>query len=160
MASFLGRFASFNDVRQLVRFAIVGSLTAGLYVALLWLMITPVGLATLPASVIAFVLAIAFNYALHKVWTFGNTEAHGRTGPRYGAMVLGGLVINSAVLHVGTDTLGLGLWGPQVVSIAAMAAYNYVILSLLVFGRKSELAEPGKLAGDTLRSNSGDVIDG
>ena len=126
------------DAGQILRFGLVGTATAGVYLGLLWLETTLLGLSTLVASIGAFILAVGFNYALHKRWTFGDMQAHTRTGPRYVAMILGGLMINSAILYLGTDVLDLGFWGPQLLSIAAMVLYNYVILSQLIFGEPSK----------------------
>lgn len=125
--------AQYPEVARFLRFAIVGTLTAGVYVGLLWIGISMMSLSTLVASLPAFVLAIAFNYVLHKSWTFSDGQTHLQTGPRYIAMTLGGLIINSTILHFGTDVWQFGLWGPQLVAIAAMVIYNFAIMSLFVF---------------------------
>jgi putative flippase GtrA len=134
----LKRITERADFAHLARFAVVGVATAGVYLGLLWL-VTAAGLSTVLASAPAFLIAVGFNYLMHKSWTFANDEAHARTGPRFAAMIIGGLIINSLILYLGTDVWDLGFWLPQLTSIGAMVIYNYVILSQLVFsGRNRE----------------------
>lgn len=130
--------AQYPEVARFLRFAIVGTLTAAVYLGLLWLGVSTLALSTLVASIVAFVLAIGFNYVLHKSWTFSDGQNHMQTGPRYVAMTFGGLIINSTILHFGTDVWKLGLWGPQFVAIAAMVIYNFAIMSLFVFKPKDQ----------------------
>jgi putative flippase GtrA len=123
-----------REITQFFRFAVVGAATAGLYLGLIWIGMAA-GLSAVLASIPAFLIAVGFNYVAHKRWTFSNDQTHTHTGPRYIAMIVGGLAINSLILYLGTELTDLGFWLPQLISIGAMVLYNFLILSRVVFSR-------------------------
>lgn len=88
---------------EFVRFAAVGTASTGLYFGLLWLLTVETALSLSVRATLAYGIGIAFNYAVQKSFTFRSIQQHQHAGPRYLAVQIGGLVVNSAVLWLGVD---------------------------------------------------------
>ncbi|RLM56644.1 GtrA family protein [Halobellus sp. Atlit-31R] len=78
LRSFLRNLHSGPLAIQLRRFVIVGAVTAGIQMLLLWLLVDTVGLYYLLGAVIAIEITIVLSYVLNNAWTFQATQ---NTGP-------------------------------------------------------------------------------
>ncbi|WP_222919825.1 GtrA family protein [Natrinema sp. SYSU A 869] len=75
--SFLRSLVDGPFARQLRRFAIVGTVAAGVQIVLLWAFVDNVGLHYLVGAVIAIEITIIFSYVLNNAWTFQATQNTG-----------------------------------------------------------------------------------
>src|SRR4051812_15314053 len=88
---------------ELVRFAAVGIVSTGVYFGLLWLFTVGTHLPLGVRATLAYGIDIAFNYALQKSFAFRSVREHQHAGPRYLAVQIGGMAINSCVLWLGVE---------------------------------------------------------
>lgn len=117
----------------LLRFVIVGSLTAAIYFTVLILLSWGTNLSNSLSGAIAFIFAIIPNYFLQKRATFRSSASHGSALPKYLAIVIGGLTINIAILGIGVDWLAINLFLTHAVAVASMILWNFALMRCWVF---------------------------
>jgi putative flippase GtrA len=88
---------------ELVRFAAVGIASTGVYFGLLWLFTVETNLSLGVRATLAYGIDIAFNYAMQRSFTFRSARQHQHAGPRFLAVHIGGMAINTSVLWLGVD---------------------------------------------------------
>jgi putative flippase GtrA len=120
---------------QLVKFCIVGA--AGYAVNLaVYASLLHAGLHYLLAATCSFLVAVASNYTLNRVWTFHDRRAgFAAQGIRFFLVSLASLGGNLIVLHV-LITLGLGKLVGQAVAIVLVTPLNFVGNKLWSFRRR------------------------
>jgi len=121
-------------VGELLRFGVVALICGGLYFALLTALeaLTPWSVALRAA--LAYLPSVLVNYLLQRSFTFRSRRHHMVAGPRFVAIQLGGMAINSGGLWVGIEVLGWSFALAQTVSIAALGAFSYLGQKLWAFG--------------------------
>ena len=80
LRSFLRNLHTGPLVLQLRRFVVVGSVTAGIQLALLWVFVDIGGLFYLLGATIAIEITIVLSYVLNNAWTFQATPNTGAVG--------------------------------------------------------------------------------
>ncbi len=121
-----------------LRFALVGVITALIHYGLLYLSVSWLGLDSITASSIGFVVAVSFNYFMHYGWTFavGTNEKpppHGATLLRYLVMVACGFVINGLVMYLSVQVLSWHYLVAQVIASVAVIVWNFLVANFWVF---------------------------
>ena len=111
---------------ELLRFGGVGLSTAALYFVLLWLLGLAARLPAWLAGALAYGPCLVANYLMHRWFTFRSVKEHGQAGPRYLAVQIGGMLINSGVLWLGVDVLRLSYWPSQIAAIACLGLWSYL----------------------------------
>ena len=71
-------FASGPIAVQLRRFVVVGALTAGIQMLLLWLFVDVAGINSLIGATIAIEITIVLSYVFNNAWTFQASQNTGR----------------------------------------------------------------------------------
>ncbi|WP_109471673.1 GtrA family protein [Ornithinimicrobium cavernae] len=118
---------------RLLRYAVAGGLSALTHVGTLTVLVET-GLASpVVASTIGFVLSIVVSYSLQKAWVFSSTAAHRTTLPRFLVATAVGLLLNAAVLALGTEVLSVHYVLVQAVALVLIPLSNYLINSLWTF---------------------------
>jgi putative flippase GtrA len=118
---------------QLTRFGWVGFFTLGMYAVQMWLLAKAVNWPTWACATVSYVPCLVVNYLLHRSFTFQSSKQHIKAGPRYLAIQLGGLAINSGVLWLCVDALSLPFWPSQTAAIALLAIWSYLGQKLWTF---------------------------
>ena len=118
---------------RLIRFALVGISTAGIYYGLAWLVFANTGFGALVSSSIACVTALAFNYRAHYHWTFTTVAPHGAVFSRYLIMVSFGTVLNGAIMYWGVDVLARNFFLVQTIAAICMVAWSLCLSHMWVF---------------------------
>lgn len=133
------RLRASGIVGQLVRFAIVGGLSAVIYSAVY----LPLATWALPprrawlAVFPAFAVAVAFGFVFHSRWSF---KGHGTRdeGPgqqvKFVTVQASGMVLNAVFTWVITGWLGGPVWLPLVPAVTVTPLVTYVINRQWVFG--------------------------
>lgn len=119
--------------RKFVRFCITGVLTAAVYFAALVALIEVAGAAPWLAGLIAFLIAISFNYVLHKRWTFESDRRHREAMPRFLVTVTIGGLLNVGILHALSAHAGFHYLAAQAVAIGCVLAWNFLMLDRWAF---------------------------
>lgn len=122
-----------EGVRQLLRFATVGFLTASLYAFILIVAVEAVGALPAVGAGIAYVLAIGFNYVAHYVWTYKTDQPHRSTAPRYLISIVIFFCINVFATASLPAILGVGYGAVQILLMLCTAVATFITLSKWVF---------------------------
>ncbi len=124
-------------IRELIRFGVTGTASAGIYFLLMaglhLALDLPVGI----SGMLAYGLGMIFNYLVQYHWTFRSTSAHASATIRYLVIHGVGIVCNAVALALLTPVLGY--WTSQGLAIALIAAWSYLVQKLWVF-RNDEAA--------------------
>ena len=125
-----GRRWTWQSIRaglpEALRFATVGTASAGLYFALLWLLTVVTRLSLTLRATLAYGSGIFFNYLVQRSFTFRSVRQHHHAGPRYMVVQLGGMAINSAVIWLGVDVEHWWYPAVQVAAIALTTIWSYL----------------------------------
>jgi putative flippase GtrA len=118
---------------EIVRFGIVGVSSVGFYLLVLYLVTEAAGLALLPASIIAYLIAIVWGYTFQRIWTFRSSRSHLVAAPLFVLVQGVGIVINTVMLHVLVERVGLDFAPAQLISVACIAVWTYSAQKFWVF---------------------------
>ncbi len=121
------------DVRKLVRFSVVGATVAAVYAGLFLILRTRLGLSEIPASLIAFGIAVAFQYVVQTVWTFRSSLAVPGQARRFFTAIAIGAVTSTAI----TGWIGPYFGWADAVSAAIVVVWlpiqNFILFSAWVY---------------------------
>jgi putative flippase GtrA len=117
---------------RLRRFAIVGTVAAGLQLLLLWLLVDRGGMNYLVAAFLAIETTIVFQYVLNNAWTFHADRKTERWAYLYGLMktnlVRGSAIpIQLLVLYALVDFGSMQYLLANVIAIVVTGLYRYVL---------------------------------
>lgn len=112
-------------VARYARYIAVGAFGTALYYLALVLLVEALLVGVLASTSISFVLVVAINYLLHRMWTFRSPVAHSQAFIPFVAMSVAGFGINTAVMALGLAA-GIHYLLVQAVAIAIVVAWNYI----------------------------------
>jgi len=122
---------------QLLRFAVVGTGVAALYV-LMYLAFLALGLNQPVANFLAFLVAVSVQYVGQTLWTFRKPLGRPDQIIRFACTIGLGLLVSAGI----TGVMGPALNWPDAVSAAVVAVVlpvqNYLIFRIWVFAEASE----------------------
>ena len=128
----LGRRSNWE---QLGKFCTVGAAGYVVNLAVYAILLKWVGLHYLPAAVGSFLVAVANNYALNRIWTFRVERGHvGAQGWRFLVVSTVSLLANLAALHL-IVTAGVDEIVAQAIAIVLVTPLNFVGNKLWSFRR-------------------------
>jgi len=128
----LGRRSNWE---QLAKFCTVGATGYVVNLVVYTILLKGAGLHYIPAAVGSFLVAVANNYTLNRLWTFRVERGHvGAQGLRFLVVSTVSLIANLAVLHL-MVTLGLGEILAQAIAIVLVTPLNFVGNKLWSFRR-------------------------
>jgi putative flippase GtrA len=116
----------------LIRYAVSGGLSALTHFSV-GLAATRLGLAAVPASTAGFAASIAVSYLLQRAWVFRSGTSHTVTGPRFLTVTAAAFGLNTAVLWIGAELLGVPYAVVQAITIVLIPGLNYVLNSRWTF---------------------------
>lgn len=132
LRTFLRNLQSGPFAPQLRRFVIVGTVTAGVQMVLLWLFVDTIGLNYLFGALIAIELTIVLTYVLNNAWTFQTMQKSGTSEYLVGLLktniVRGTAIpIQLAVLFVLVEWQSVPYLMANAVAIVISGMYRYVL---------------------------------
>ena len=128
----LGRRSNWE---QLAKFCVVGATGYVVNLAVYVLLFKYAGLHYLPAAVGSFLVAVANNYTLNRLWTFKEHQGSvAYQGPRFLVVSTLALGANLVVLYVLVE-LGVGAIPAQAVAIIVVTPLNFIGNKLWSFRR-------------------------
>lgn len=102
-----------SELSRILRFVIVGASSTLLYFALLWALKGAIA-STPVLTAICYMLSMAYNYLVQSWFTF-QFKAHTRKSvSRYFVMQASAMVVNSGVMTLLVDGIGMSLFVAQV----------------------------------------------
>ncbi|MEF8842825.1 MAG: GtrA family protein [Haloarculaceae archaeon] len=132
MSVSVGRPLDRPAVGRLWRFFVVGALAAGLQSALLWTFVDVGELYYVLAAVVAIEITILSQYVVNNAWTLSERSNDG-IRPFLGGLLRTNLVrgtaipIQTGLLFVFVDALGLMYLGANLVAILVSGVYRYAL---------------------------------
>lgn len=147
-----GRFFTLDYYRPFIKFSIVGATGVVVNEGLL-VLIQSMGVYFLYAGAAAIEISILTNFVMNDLWTFRDR----RTGHfavrlvKFNLLMLAGLVVNLAVLDVGTAYFGIASAVANLIGIGAAFFLRYV-LSVKYAWMRIESVEEGSAAAESARA--------
>ncbi|MGQ4556386.1 GtrA family protein [Halobellus sp. GM3] len=140
LRSFLRNLHSGPLALQLRRFVIVGTLTAGVQMVLLWLFVDVGGLFYILGAVFAIEITIILSYVLNNAWTFQISKNTGTAEYLYGLLktnVVRGtaIPIQLAVLYLLVERGAVLYLAANAVAILVSGIYRYVLDAKWTWGQ-------------------------
>lgn len=133
------RGALVGELGRLVRFGLVGvsntAIGLGAYALLLH-----AGMPYLPAGAIAWCLGTLNGYQWNRLWTFRRASHRTVMLGRYLLVGLVGLVLNSGLLALFVQVVGLGEFVAEVVSLPLVAVSTFTLNRVWTFGHHMRLS--------------------
>jgi putative flippase GtrA len=111
---------------RFLRFLAVGGFATILMYVLLVAGIEGLGLRPLLASVLAYLLSAVVNYALNRRLTFRSRQRHRVALPRFAIVSGTGLLLNTAIMALGTELAAWHYLPVQVVATLVVLFWNFV----------------------------------
>lgn len=122
--------------RQVLRFGIVGVLSAASEFGLLILLVEKFGLGYMQANFIAFCFIVIGNYVASRLWIFGaGSFSKGAELVGFFAVVLIGLGINQISMYFGVETFALDYRFAKALALILTVAWNFLAKKYFVFRR-------------------------
>ena len=120
-------------IARLLRFCVVGVLTALLQFSLLYLGVEVLQMDTTLASSAGYVVVVIFNYLMHYSWTFKGTAPHGRALVRYLVVIGCGFLLNAVFMYTGVSLLSVNYLLVQSLAMLIIIIWNFIMSNFWVF---------------------------
>lgn len=130
-------YAKYRDV---IPYLFFGVCTTLVNMAVYWLLAHPLGMGTMPSTVIAWILAVLFAYVTNRRWVF-HSEATGRKEilremtSFFGCRLATG-VVDWLCMYIFVDLLGLNDVIIKFLANVLVIILNYAASKLLIFRKK------------------------
>ena len=126
--------------RSLILYAVFGALTTLVNMAAYWLCFNAAGIPNVPATIIAWVLAVSFAFITNKLWVFDSKSFDGKTLRHeipafFGARLLTGL-LDVGIMYAAVDVLGWNAMVWKLISNVIVIVLNYVASKLVIFKKQ------------------------
>ena len=128
-----------EELARLVRFSVTGVCVAAIYV-IAYVLLTGAGMAPFWANLIAFTLAVAFQYVMQTRWTFRRRLADGLQGMRFVLTIGFGLVFSTVISTFVGPWLGWPPWVAAIIVAVTLPVTNYIVFRFWVY-RVGRIAE-------------------
>ena len=133
MLAWLGRIIAREDVRQFLRFLLVGASATGLQYLVLIALVEAAHAPKTPAAIVAYLCGGVANYLLNRTFTFNAAHTHvGKTMAKFLVVNLIGLSLNTLIFWLLTQTGLYYLWA-QIVASGVVLIWNYAGVRFFVF---------------------------
>lgn len=114
-------------IRQVSSFAAIGLVATLLHYLIMTLLVTGSGVHPLPASAVGFSISALVNYWLNYHWTFSSRRSHWSTLPRFVVVAACGLCLNSLIVWLGLDGMGLHWIAAQGLATVSVLVWNFTV---------------------------------
>ncbi|MCQ2564121.1 MAG: GtrA family protein [Mogibacterium sp.] len=130
-----------KNFKEIIAYLVFGVLTTLVNIVVYWVTAHPLGIKTVPSSIIAWIAAVLFAYVTNRIWVF-HSETSGRSGILremfyfFSARLATG-IIDWVFMYVTVDVLSFNDVYMKVIANVIVIILNYVASKLLIF-RKPE----------------------
>lgn len=123
----LDRILPRGVLSEVVRYGLSGTAAAVTLLAVLTLLVEVFGIMETLASAIGFACAVVVNYTLQHRFVFARARGHTLYFPRYLAVTMGTLALNTALFWVLSSGLGIFYLASQAITIGVIVPINFAI---------------------------------
>ncbi len=120
-------------INQLIRFGLVGLLSTITHMGTLIILVEIFKFLPLVASTIGFILAVIISYILNYSFTFDATGKHAIIFPRYCTVCIVGLMLNTGIMYLTVEILGIWYVIGQVCTLLVVPVSNFTLNKLWAF---------------------------
>lgn len=128
--------------RSIVMYLVFGVLTTVVNIAAFWVFAHPIGLATVPSNIIAWIISCTFAYLTNRKWVFesGVHDSRGiiREVISFFACRLATLGAETLFMWIFIDKLGFNDMIIKFIANVMVIVLNYVASKLIIFTKKKE----------------------
>jgi putative flippase GtrA len=121
------------DLRRLIRYGISGGASAATHFGTLVLLAEGLRVWPVAASATGFMASIVVSYVLQKAWVFRSTAGHGVAGARFLTVTAVAFGLNTGIVWIGTEALGVAYGIVQAVALVVIPVVNYTLNSRWTF---------------------------
>lgn len=126
---------------QFLSFATVGAVGTAAHYATLIAGVS-LGLGPVTASAIGCTVGAAVNYVLNYHVTFRSSLAHIQSAPRFALIAAASLLLNTVLMAVGVDRLGLHYLVAQVLATGIVLCSNFALSRIWAFRERPRNVSP------------------
>lgn len=128
--------------KSLVLYAVFGVLTTLVNMGAYWLCFNAIGMPNVPATIIAWLLAVCFAFITNKLWVFDSKSFDKKTlwheiPTFFGARIATGL-LDVLIMYVAVDVLKWDSMVWKLISNVIVIVLNYIASKLVIFNKKEE----------------------
>jgi putative flippase GtrA len=120
-------------IGKFIGFAGTGAVATGIQYVILIALREGLGVSPVTASAIGYAIAAVCNYLMKYHWVFASDEHHHVAGPKYAVVSISGLTLNTLLMYLGNQVLGLYYLLAQVVATAVVLVWNFTLNGLWTF---------------------------
>jgi putative flippase GtrA len=114
-------------IKMFTRYATVGAIATFVYMAILVALVEILKLDPVPGSVISFIFILIGSYYANRSWTFRSGRGHLYSLPRYIAVSLTGLSLNTGIMYLTVNILGWWYISGQMIAIFVVPLSNFIL---------------------------------
>jgi len=127
---------------QFIKFGLVGvtntAISYGIYALGLW-----IGIHYIIASIIAFIISVAWSYLLNSTFVFKKDNGENRVWwivllKTYASYALTGLIINNILLYVWVDSLEVNKYLAYFINLCITVPLNFILNKFWAFRKRKE----------------------
>jgi putative flippase GtrA len=111
--------------KQFSLFSLMGAMGTAAHYALLFFLVTSLGVHPVPASVAGAVLGAVINYILNYRFTFRSDRKHKEALPRFLAIAATGLALNTILMWLLVEPLHMHYLIAQLIATGCVLIWNY-----------------------------------
>ncbi len=115
------------DLARVVRYLVAGATAAAVHLLVTTAFVEAGGSAPVVASTVGFLVGLVVSYALQRRWVFVSAGRHRRDLPRFLTVIAVALGINTVIVHVGVEVLGVHYVLAQLTVFAVVPVSNYLL---------------------------------
>jgi len=120
---------------QFLRYTGVGAFGTACQYLILWVGVERFGTSAAAASGAGAVVGAVVNYLLNYYYTFDTRSSHAVAAPRFFAVAAAGIAINTALMHVLADWLGVHYLVAQLFATGAVLVTTFAVNRIWTFSR-------------------------
>lgn len=130
-----------EEIKEIVAYLVFGVLTTLVNIVVYWLCAHPLGIKTVPSSVIAWIASVLFAYVTNRIWVF-HSETTGKSGiirevVYFFACRLATGVVDWVFMYVTVDLFGFNDVIMKIIANVVVVILNYIASKLLIFRKKA-----------------------
>jgi putative flippase GtrA len=120
-------------IAKFMGFAGTGAIATGIQYLILVGLRELGGISPVIASATGYGIAAVANYLMKYHWVFRSDEKHHVAGPKYAVVSASGLALNTLLMYLGTQVLGLYYLFAQVITTGLVLIWNFALNGLWTF---------------------------
>jgi putative flippase GtrA len=112
---------------QFTRYCVSGGAAVATHLAMLVVLVELASSPPVLASVLGFVCGTLVNYTLQHRFVFARSRGHGAYFPRYLAVTLGTMTLNTLLFWFLSSGIGIGYLASQMVTLGVIVPLNFML---------------------------------